>query len=72
MEYICKYCTKKYKSIQSRSNHYQIYHETHGKSKVSQHKQSKHKHEKICINKDDNKINQIKMMIYNESDKKLI
>ena len=26
MEYICKYCNKKYKSSHSRSNHYRIYH----------------------------------------------
>jgi hypothetical protein len=26
MEYICKYCSKTYKSIHSRSNHYRIYH----------------------------------------------
>ena len=25
-EYICKYCNKKYKSQQSRSNHYRLYH----------------------------------------------
>ena len=28
MEYICKFCSKTYKSIHSRSNHYRIYHDT--------------------------------------------
>ena len=26
MEYICKHCNKSYKSMQSRGNHYRIYH----------------------------------------------
>jgi hypothetical protein len=26
MDYICKYCNKKYKSYHSRSNHYRLYH----------------------------------------------
>ena len=35
MEYICKHCNKGYKSQQSRSNHYRIYHILESKSKVT-------------------------------------
>ena len=35
MEYICKYCNKKYSTNQSRSNHYRIYHILESKPKVS-------------------------------------
>ena len=35
MEYICKYCNKKYSTNQSRSNHYRIYHKLESKPKVS-------------------------------------
>ena len=36
MEYICKYCNKNYKSIQSRSNHYRIYHKAEKVTEVTE------------------------------------
>ena len=35
MEYVCKHCNKKYKSQQSRSNHYRIYHNIKSNPKVT-------------------------------------
>ena len=31
MDFACKHCNKKYKTIQSRSNHYRIYHNSNVK-----------------------------------------
>ena len=35
MDFICKYCSKNYKSIHSRSNHYRIYHNSESNPKVT-------------------------------------